>query len=1197
VTPGLKSQGYGLGWGHTLSYSNQLLADSTPGVNGFRWFVKELPQLGKDASGNIAVIGIINDAIWFNKSGSVYVARFFSPETLSESGTGSSNEFTFTDAQGQVTKFFGFDAAIPAAKQGQLKSFTDAYGHTYTPTYDGNNRVTVLSMGSSPGISYNYEYYTSGLNSGRLQYVTLKRGTTNVRRISYTYHETGTGNGLTGDLKQALLQEWNGSAWDDMHKNYFRYHTADGSGGIVHGLKYVVGPEGCARMAAAGMTDPDAEADTTLNNYADHQFEYDDGTNKRVTTEIVNGQGSVNDAGSSSTASRSTYGYTYATSAHADGFNNWKKKTMETRPDGHKLTVYCNYAGQPILKVLEEYSGGSPTGNKWYEYFKYDGQGRVIQRGTSEAVASYSEASPGLVTLNSSVGLIRVYEYYPAQSSSITGEAPSRLRYEKVKQGNTGTEIKVREWQYTTRTAGGKTVYPVWKRIEYRSDSGGGSDPATTTFAQTWFTNTVQMDQQTTTWPTVTMAQHGSNTAESRVERFDEYGRVIWLKDERGFLTRLKYDDASGGLIQRIDDVNVSLISDSPPVPSGWTTPTGGGLHLISDYTVDNLGRPTQELGPQHQISLSGVATNVRRAQWTIYKCASEIRSGSGYFNVGTSAYTLIEPITLTKLDGSMRPTDIIVTKRDPVVSGPLTATEDLATQSRWVRWSKSVFVNNQRLPNAQRRYFSIPTTGEGTATDNYNLTVYGFDSVSRPLRTRTPGGTITRLVYHTPGWVKERWVGTDDTGATEANPGGSGAPNNMVKVEAYVYDAGAAAKNGNLTQMTRWENASTTRVTNYGYDFRNRRTSLTGEVNTKDLYTYDNLDRITQVDRKNGATDVLIGRQTVNYDYRDRVYQRLTYAVNPSTGAVGNSLKDDFWYDPSGNLMLYTAPGTGALNKANYDGVGQVKKRYVTWNATAPTYATASVVTNDTVMRQEEFTYDAASNVIQQTSRERFHNATGTGELQTPSTEPKARVSYVALYPDALGREQASADYGTNAAAAFSRPATIPARSDTVLVNSTAYNTAGEAYQTTDPKGVVTESTLDHAGRLTRKVEDVGGLARDTQYAYNADGRLATLTAKNSVTGDQLTKYFYGSTLTETAVASNELLRAVIYPDSADTDPTGTDQVKFEYNRLGETTKKTLPKHTGEATATVHEYVYDKLGRLLHDRVMAFGLCRRICG
>ncbi|MBK9140573.1 MAG: hypothetical protein IPM17_17765 [Verrucomicrobia bacterium] len=107
----------------------------------------------------------------------------------------------------------------------------------------------------------------------------------------------------------------------------------------------------------------------------------------------------------------------------------------------------------------------------------------------------------------------------------------------------------------------------------------------------------------------------------------------------------------------------------------------------------------------------------------------------------------------------------------------------------------------------------------------------------------------------------------------------------------------------------------------------------------------------------------------------------------------------------------------------------------------------------------------------------------------------------------------------------------------------------------------MVTESTFDHAGRPTRKVEDVGGIARETQYAYNADDRLQTLTAKNSVTGDQLTQYFYGTTLTESAVASNELLRAVIYPDSTDTDPSGTDQVKFEYNRLGEVTKKTLPK------------------------------------
>lgn len=97
-------------------------------------------------------------------------------------------------------------------------------------------------------------------------------------------------------------------------------------------------------------------------------------------------------------------------------------------------------------------------------------------------------------------------------------------------------------------------------------------------------------------------------------------------------------------------------------------------------------------------------------------------------------------------------------------------------------------------------------------------------------------------------------------------------------------------------------------------------------------------------------------------------------------------------------------------------------------------------------------------------------------------------------------------------------------------------------------------------------------------------------MTAKNAITGDQLTKHFCGATLSQSAVASNDLLRAVIYPDSTDTDPTGSDQLKFQYNLLGEVTKKTLSKHTGEATATVHDYVYDKVGRLLHAGVAAFG-------
>ncbi|MBI1902109.1 MAG: hypothetical protein HYS13_13485 [Planctomycetia bacterium] len=115
--------------------------------------------------------------------------------------------------------------------------------------------------------------------------------------------------------------------------------------------------------------------------------------------------------------------------------------------------------------------------------------------------------------------------------------------------------------------------------------------------------------------------------------------------------------------------------------------------------------------------------------------------------------------------------------------------------------------------------------------------------------------------------------------------------------------------------------------------------------------------------------------------------------------------------------------------------------------------YADAGSVTGDTVYVQLETAYDAASNVIQLTMRRRLDSATGTGELTTPDgSQPKARVSYVAVYPDAIGRRQATANYGTNGGASFTRASTIPARSDTVLVDSVEYNDRGEAHKTKDP-------------------------------------------------------------------------------------------------------------------------------------------------
>ena len=90
-------------------------------------------------------------------------------------------------------------------------------------------------------------------------------------------------------------------------------------------------------------------------------------------------------------------------------------------------------------------------------------------------------------------------------------------------------------------------------------------------------------------------------------------------------------------------------------------------------------------------------------------------------------------------------------------------------------------------------------------------------------------------------------------------------------------------------------------------------------------------------------------------------------------------------------------------------------------------------MVTDDVILEQVEFKYDSAGNVIETVTRRRYHNApdSQTGPLADPSTTPKARVTYVASYPDPLGRVIATAEYGTNGGTALSRPGTVPARSD----------------------------------------------------------------------------------------------------------------------------------------------------------------------
>jgi RHS repeat-associated protein len=324
----------------------------------------------------------------------------------------------------------------------------------------------------------------------------------------------------------------------------------------------------------------------------------------------------------------------------------------------------------------------------------------------------------------------------------------------------------------------------------------------------------------------------------------------------------------------------------------------------------------------------------------------------------------------------------------------------------------------------------------------------------------------------------------------------------------------------------------------------------------------------------------------------------------------VGNSLTDNTWYDAAGNVIKSLPSGAKLFTKTVYDGLGRRTKQSRGYDLDETAYSEASTLSDDTLLEQTEFSYDAASNVIQTAFKQRYHNATGTGELNGPSgTQPKSRITYTAAWHDPVGRVIATADYGTNGGTTLSRPSTVPARSDTVLVTSMTYNSAGQVSTTTNPAGITTYMEYDDAARQTKIVQNwtVGSSSSSSSSssgpfesddanvtvftAYNADGNVSSITAVNSITGDQTTQYVYGTTLSDSGIASSLLKRAEIYPDSDDVaDPLGDgadetyDRIEFKYNRQGEATE------VKDQNETVHAFDYDKLGRRIHDRVTALG-------
>ena len=1186
---------------HSRKYDNLEVSQSS-GSNGRGWKIANVPTTTwypRFWRTEFSERDAIHFATVPNASG-VYPALQDYPETMQIDAVNKTIQVTRSNNSVWI---FNNDPA-GNAPVGSLLSVVGTDGTVATVVYDASKRLQTIQTrnNTQPNqIRSSLEYTWNA--SGKIAEIVFRQWNGSVlqpiQRVSYAYYAGADAFGNSGDLKTAIIQIADGNNWTAGETFYYRYYKPGDPKGKAHLLKMAFFPEDFNTFADTfGATACFNVADSGALNFSTKYYEYD--SRNRVILEKV-------------ARNTKVISFEYVEYPEVRDFNAVHRKTVETGVFGEQNIVFTNFKGTVLLQEQKPPQGSNEETVVHYRVFNDDG--KPIRHYHPKAVVSYSIV-PGTpttlkVVLSQSEGMVETTTYL---NDSVAAGRRNIIK-ETIQQGTNGTPIIKSQRDYEKRQVGAKTAWNVISSTVYEDDA--NTKLVTTLYAYTYHPNSLKVEQKTTILPAVPTTQNGSGASTTRIDRFDAQGRLIWAKDELGIISYRQYNAVTGLLIKQIQDVNTMQVADfAVPVPSGWATIVGAGKHLVSEFEYDAQGRVIQTLGPRNTaVNDSNQSIDVRSASWTVYDDANAtVKSASGFATMNgnnITGYTLVNPVSITIRNAEGNTLEQIRASRASV-SGKLLAT-DTFVRSSYTAWSKNIYQDGKLV--ATRQYHVIPPNGDGTKDVNFLETTYGYDTFGRQNKTISPDGTITKTEFDWRGNAIATLVGTTDQNlvvVSETEYGGTG-----------VCVTCSCQKNKPRVAIQHVDN-TTMRITEFGYDWRGRQIFTFGEEDasgniTYTKQTYDNLGRavvserflLTEnvgsaqptgserlaVLRNNLSDDRLLARSENFYDVRGRVWKTEQSVVNPATGIVQGKLLGQTWFDAAGRVIKSIESGASHFSKFAYDSLGRVTRSYVATNPSESGYAAASSLTNNTVFSQSETTFDNTSNAIVSTQIERLSNAVGTGAL-TIST---GRFQSVASWFDGFGRSLASANYGTNNGVALSRPTTVPARSNDVLVSETRYDSAaGRAYRSIDPAGKDHRTFVDALGRTIRTVANyvtgTPGANPDqdvtVEITYHPSGQILSLIAKNATTGDQVTRYVYGTAKAwqTPLIYRNDMLAAEIYPDSDDSEnvsgvlQAGTDgvvdRVEFLYNRIGERIAKR------DQNGTVHTYEYDNLGRLLHDRI-----------
>ena len=606
----------GAPWSPSLDWSSQSSFASDASVFGNGVAQSTTPQLFQlDSTTIVLTTGSNSDT--FTLSGGVW--QDFNYNTLTHDTSG--HRFRVTDGVGNTQVFYDFDSSNTTNLRGKLDTLIDSGGNTTTFAYNGSGQISTVTRSATLHSTTTTDVYTYHYDGPHVTSITL--GDTGIAD-TFTYYEGG-------NLESSIVT-FNSNVID---ATYLRYNS---SGQV----EYVFNEESYLRLLgsvndiAGGVSEAETITDSDARPFATQYIQY---LGNQVSSIAVQGAGNaLYDGSDSGSGTFGVYQYTYDTSSFGDGVNSWKYSTVETLPNGTTTdTVYSNFAGETMASDVLVGS------RHWITGYVYNDAGQISETINPSAVnaalnSSYAALGASGISIGST-GLVQGIDYW----TTGYGEPVGYVKDTWVQDGTTSGSKAIQQYlTYSDHSAGdpSRTIWLVATSTMYSAANtsvSGATGAEETVYTYTFYSGFNQIKTIETQLPTVSdegasVAGEGSATDTTYVFYSTE-GQPIWEKDAAGFLTYMEYDPSTGVMTKQIQDAETTGLTsgtleyDTRSL-TGWSTPGSGGLNLTSSWKVDPLGRVTEYVDPN---------TNVT---WNVYLDSSfEVRTYAGWIS-GSHAAT-----------------------------------------------------------------------------------------------------------------------------------------------------------------------------------------------------------------------------------------------------------------------------------------------------------------------------------------------------------------------------------------------------------------------------------------------------------------------------------------------------------------------------------------------------------------------------